>query len=141
MHWILKNLAADRKPRTTVIHMVVINHIVLLQKKSTFIANNKGVFLAFILLTSFWVNSCSSSRHVIPEQGLLVGIIYRIGNDPFTKFGLQTSEGTVYILHCSKEIESKLMTKQGKSLQVHYSGRNQSPEGFILRVVKIVSPP
>jgi hypothetical protein len=119
---------------------IAINHMVILQKLGTFIVNKRGVLLAFILLSSLGISSCSLSRHSIPEQGVLVGTVYRIGNEPFTKFGLQTPEGTVYILNCSKEIESELIAEQGKSLRVHYTSSNQSPEGHILRVVKIEFP-
>jgi hypothetical protein len=115
--------------------------MVILQKLGTFIIDNRGFLLAFILLSSFGLSSCSSSQHLIPEQGFLAGTVYRFGNEPFTKLGLQTSEGTVYILNCSKEIETELTTKHGKWLQVHYNGRIQSPEGLILRVVRIEVPP
>jgi hypothetical protein len=67
----------------------------------------------------------------------ITGVLYVTGNEPFTKLGLQTSDGTMYILKCTKEIESDLRTKQGKIVNVHYNGTEQIPEGQALKVVKI----
>jgi hypothetical protein len=67
----------------------------------------------------------------------ITGVLYVIGNEPFTKLGLQTSNGTMYILKCTKEVELDLRTKQGKIVNVYYDGREQIPEGQALRVIKI----
>jgi hypothetical protein len=67
----------------------------------------------------------------------VTGVLYVTGNEPFTKLGLQTPNGTMYILKCTKEIESDLRTKQGKIVTIHYDGREQIPEGQALKVVRI----
>jgi hypothetical protein len=67
----------------------------------------------------------------------VTGVLYAIGNDPFTKLGLQTQDGTMYVLKCTKEIESDLRTKQGKIVTIYYNGTEQIPEGKALKVVKI----
>ena len=67
----------------------------------------------------------------------VIGVLYVTGNEPFTKLGLQTPNGTMYILKCTKEIESDLRTKQGKIVNIHYHGTEQIPEGQALKVVRI----
>jgi hypothetical protein len=79
-----------------------------------------------------------ASLHLISTvNDTITGVLYVTGNEPFTKLGLQTPDGTRYILKCTKEIESDLRTKQGKIVNVHYDGREQIPEGQALKVVKI----
>lgn len=90
-----------------------------------------------LILAGFMLISCTASKQSIPETSILEGTVYAIGNDPFIKLGLQTSDGTMYILKCTKEIESDLRTKQGKIVTVHYDGMEQVPEGQALKVVKI----
>ena len=80
---------------------------------------------------------CSSSKQVIQESGVMNGKIYSIGNEPFTKLGIQTSDGTMYILKCTKELENLLSTKQGQFINVQYETVNSTPEGLILSVLKI----
>jgi hypothetical protein len=67
----------------------------------------------------------------------LTGVLYVTGNEPFTKLGLQTPDGTMHILKCTKEVESDLRAKQGKIVTIHYDGMEQTPEGQALKVVKI----
>jgi hypothetical protein len=67
----------------------------------------------------------------------VTGVLYVTGNEPFTKLGLQTSNGTMYILKCTKEVELDLRTKQGKIVNVQYDGMEQIPEGQSLKVVRI----
>jgi hypothetical protein len=67
----------------------------------------------------------------------ITGVLYLVGNEPFTKLGLQVPDGTMYILKCTKEVESDLRSKQGKIVNIHYNGMEQIPEGQVLRVVKI----
>jgi hypothetical protein len=83
------------------------------------------------------VPSTASLYFASTVNDTVTGVLFVIGNEPFTKLGLQTSDGTMYILKCTKEIESDLRTKQGKIVNVHYDGREQIPEGQALKVVKI----
>jgi hypothetical protein len=100
----------------------------------------KRYVLLLLILAEVFLTSCSASKQSIPEKGFIGGTIYSIGNDPFTKLGLQTEDGTMYILQCPREIESELHANQGKILKVQYDGIQQSPEGQTLRVVKIIKP-
>ena len=67
----------------------------------------------------------------------VTGVLYVTGNEPFTKLGLQTQDGTMHILKCTKEIESDLRTKQGKIVTIYYNGMEQIPEGQALKVVRV----
>ena len=89
------------------------------------------------VLTVFVFASCSTSRQLKSEGTMLEGTIFSIGNEPFTKLGFQTSDGTMYILKCSKEIELALNAKQGERVKVHYEKVEHSPEGLTLIVTKI----
>jgi hypothetical protein len=83
------------------------------------------------------VTSTASLDFASAVNDSVTGVLYVTGNEPFTKLGLQTSDGTMYILKCTKEIESDLRTKQGKIVNIHYNGTEQIPEGQALKVVKI----
>jgi hypothetical protein len=83
------------------------------------------------------IPSTASLNFASTVNDTITGVLYVTGNEPFTKLGLQTSDGTMYILKCTKEIESDLRTKQGKIVNVHYDGREQIPEGQALKVVKV----
>jgi hypothetical protein len=83
------------------------------------------------------IPSTASLNFASTVNDTITGVLYVTGNEPFTKLGLQTSDGTMYILKCTKEIESDLRTKQGKIVNIHYDGREQIPEGQALKVVKV----
>jgi hypothetical protein len=88
------------------------------------------------MLTAFALASCSTSQQLNSENGVLEGTMYSISNEPFTKLGIQTPDGTMYILKCTKEIEQSLNDNQGKKVKVHYENIEHSPEGLILNVTK-----
>jgi hypothetical protein len=91
-----------------------------------------------IAVLAFLSFHCSTAKPVIPETRVVYGKIYSIGNEPFTKLGIQTSDGTMYIVKCTKEIEALLSTKQGQFINVHYETIISTPEGLILSVLKII---
>jgi hypothetical protein len=88
-------------------------------------------------VTIFVFVSCSTSQQMNSENGLLEGIIYSVGNEPFTKLGIQASDGTMYILNCSKDTEHALNFRQGKKVKVLYEKIEHSPEGLTLIVKSI----
>jgi|WetSurMetagenome_2_1015567.scaffolds.fasta_scaffold343610_2 hypothetical protein len=92
------------------------------------------------MLLAFALASCSPSHQGLSEKGEVEGTIYSIGNDPFTKLGLEIPGGTVYILKCTHEMEKELNTKQGTKVKVHYESRDETPEGVTLTVMKIEYP-
>jgi hypothetical protein len=83
------------------------------------------------------IPSTASLNFASTVNDTVAGVIYVTGNEPFTKLGLLTLDGTMYILKCTKEMESDLRTKQGNIVNVHYDGREQIPGGQALKVVKI----
>jgi uncharacterized protein YcfL len=97
----------------------------------------KHLKIVRVLLTAFLFVSCTPSQRLKSENGLVEGTIYSIRNEPFTQLGLQTSDGTMYILKCTKEVEQFLNTKQGKKVNVHYEKTVPSPEGRMLVVTNI----
>jgi uncharacterized protein YcfL len=93
--------------------------------------------IAWVMLTVFVLASCSTSQQINSEKSIMEGIIYSIGNEPFTKLGIQTSDSTMYILKCTKELNKVLNAKQGKKVKVHYEKIEHSPEGLTIIVSKI----
>jgi len=85
----------------------------------------------------FALASCSTSQQLNSEKGIVEGIIYSVGNEPFTKLGIQALDGTMYVLKYTKEIEQVLNTKQGKKVKLHYEKAMPSPEGLTLIVTSI----
>jgi hypothetical protein len=96
--------------------------------------------IIWAMLTAFALASCSQSRPLNSENGALEGTIYTIGNEPFSNLGLKTKDGTMYTLHCTKEIEKDLYASQGKILKVYFGSKDQTQEGFTLNVIKIEYP-
>jgi major membrane immunogen (membrane-anchored lipoprotein) len=97
--------------------------------------------IVWAMLAAFMLASCSTSHQSNSEQGSMEGTIYSIGNDPFSKLGLESVDGNMYILKCSKELEKELYTKQGKILKVYYESRDGTPEGRTLKIVKFEYSP
>ena len=91
----------------------------------------------FIAVLAFLSFQCSSTKQIIPENGVMNGKIYSIRSEPFTKLGIQTSDGSMYLLKCTKELEALLSTKQGQFINVQYDTVISTPEGLILSVLKI----
>jgi hypothetical protein len=97
----------------------------------------KYYWVIFIILIGIAFISCSTAGSSIPDKGTLEGRIFSIGPEPFTKLGLQTENGEIFILKSTKEIESELSTKQGKILKIEYNGTEQTPDGQIIKVVRV----
>jgi len=92
-------------------------------------------FVVLIIFLGLFCGSCSTFQSSLPTEGVLEGTIFAIGNDPFTKLGLQTANERMYVLRCSREIEKELNTKQGQKMRVHYDALENTPEGIVLRVI------
>jgi hypothetical protein len=93
--------------------------------------------IVYAMLTVFMLASCSPSQQLNSEKGIMEGTIYSLGNEPFTKLGIQTLDGTMYILKCTKEIEQALNGKQGKRVKAHYEKIEHLPEGLTLSITNI----
>ena len=54
-------------------------------------------------------------------RGVIHGKVYITGNEPFSQLAIEDTEGTVYLISCSKKTESELQNLQGQFLRLHYS--------------------
>jgi hypothetical protein len=88
----------------------------------------------FILLLGLLLGSCSSTRHSLPDTGMLDGVIFSIGNDPFTKLGIQVENKSMIILRCSKEVEKELRSHQGQQVRILYDAIEDTPDGISVLV-------
>jgi hypothetical protein len=80
--------------------------------------------------------SCSSSDFTADSSGVITGKVFRVGNEPFTKLGLQVENAKMYILSCDKETESLLTKNQGQDFSITFKGTEKSIEGITLKVTK-----
>jgi len=63
-----------------------------------------------------FLTCCPCSRQDSLE--IIEGRIYLTGNDPFIRVAVEADDGCAYILDCSEELKSKLMTMQNQTVQV-----------------------
>lgn len=67
-----------------------------------------------------FLTACTGSR-IETSGGVLQCKIYVTGNEPFTRLACEDAEGVVYLLSCSKELQEKLLKKQGQLVNLHCS--------------------
>jgi hypothetical protein len=91
-----------------------------------------GFCCVIVLLTG-----CASSSGSTGESGTVVGRAHVVGNEPFTRVGILTDSGTMYLLDCSKDVESVLRANQGRFFRVHFQGIVRAPEGLTLHVQSV----
>lgn len=89
----------------------------------------KILILFLILLTAL---GCAGKKETV--KGTVRGTIYVIGNEPFTSLAIQDSSGQMYRISASKEIEDKLLARQGKMVELEYSGIDTTYEGVTLSI-------
>lgn len=68
------------------------------------------------------------------SSGKIVGTVYVAGNEPFTWVALEASDGTVYRLEATNELEQRLRTMQWKKIEVEFSKEIESLAGKALMV-------
>lgn len=71
-----------------------------------------------IALLALAVASCCPARQAQEDPGGLTGTVVIIGNEPFTAPALQTADGAIHQLSCSKELERTLRSVQGKRVRL-----------------------
>jgi len=83
--------------------------------------------------------SCAGEKEAI--KGTVKGTIYVIGNEPFTSLAVE-SEGKMYRISASKEIQSTLLKLQGKVIEVGYTRIDSVLGGITLTVTSFrqISP-
>ncbi len=76
----------------------------------------------------------ASAATVAPDT--LVGTIWVIGNEPFTRLALKTADDTMVVLLCPPAVEANLRSHQGQTARVFYAGEDRVPEGRAVRVTE-----
>lgn len=66
----------------------------------------------------------------------LVGQVFVIGNEPFTKLALKLEDGQTCVLAGTKEIEALLLQHQGQTVQILTTGSEETSEGKVWRIVQ-----
>lgn len=89
-----------------------------------------------IAMLALVMMSCCSVRQAQDESGTLIGVVVIIGNEPFTAPALQTTDGTVHRLNCSKEFERTLRSVQGK--RVRLSGTPAAGPAHEMHVTEVL---
>lgn len=74
----------------------------------------KIFFIVIILLFITTLISCSSSKQILVKE--ISGRIYSLGNEPFTNFGIEDSNGTAYIIMKDSPVYTQLNKLQGKTV-------------------------
>jgi hypothetical protein len=90
------------------------------------------VFIFTILPALLLGNGCSSHRETI--RGTIQGTVFVVGNEPFTTLAVEVSQGRVYRIATSADIQQRLLALQGKKVEVQYSRVDSTAEGITLHV-------
>lgn len=86
--------------------------------------------------------SCCPARQAQVDPGGLTGTVVIIGNEPFTVPALQTADGAIHRLSCSKELERTLRSVQGKRVRLAGSrGEATMQEMHVTEVVVLTDEP
>lgn len=93
-----------------------------------------GVLCLSVTLASLFCYGCASTHQGggVPRE--LVGTLVRVGAEPFTRLGLQVSEGRIYILQGEREILALLGEHQGRRAKVQVRGTEFASEGVVLLI-------
>ncbi len=99
-----------------------------------------GVLYCLALMLGF--NACGHSRD--SESGItpgtMRGVVYVVGNEPFTYLALQDSAGAMHRIHGAKELEDVLYQRQGKTVVITVVGTEQQGEGPVINFNGITFP-
>lgn len=89
-----------------------------------------------IVMLAVMVVSCCPARQAQEDPGALIGTVVIIGNEPFTVPALQTADGAIHRLSCSKEMERTLRSVQGK--RVRLAGSKGDTSAQEMRITDVV---
>ena len=96
----------------------------------------QAVIAQFMIVAALLASAyaCGPSRESAPAQtaGTMRGVVYVVGNEPFTSLALQDSSGTMHRLRGPKKLEDVLYQRQGKVAVVTVVNTEQHPEGPIV---------
>jgi len=88
-----------------------------------------------LILNGFFILSCSSTQQSIPQKQTITGKIRVIGNAPFAKLAIENEEGQIFVLDCTKEMETTLLQHQGQFVKIQADSAKKTLEGTIVKVV------
>jgi len=98
----------------------------------------KTVLPAFLVLVTALIVSCAAHpQQTEASKNVLSGTVSVIGNDPFTRVALATSDSTMVVLQCSNSDDKQLRENQGKTARVTYDGAVTTSLGREVHVVKV----
>ena len=103
--------------------------------RSLVCSSHDVVLIVLILLVS-GAGCTRTSELSGNEARTIVGKVYVMGNEPFTRLAVEMENKQVYVLHCSKEIETMLLSKQGQLVRVHIKSMMNIPEGKAVEVTE-----
>lgn len=93
--------------------------------------------IILLLIVTFYSSGCSCNCG--KDGNTVKGYITVVGNEPFTKLAVETDEGKVFLLQCSKELESVLYKDQGNYYYITY-GDSRNENGSTVIIVEKVIP-
>lgn len=98
----------------------------------------QNIFIVLVLFSAMGVliSGCSGSKGTISENETMTGTIKVVGNEPFTRLALQTSEGKTYILECQKEARALLLQHQGYQVTIEYNNVRHTFDGTTVHVTQ-----
>jgi hypothetical protein len=93
----------------------------------------------FVLLLSIYLfQSTGCSCNCGKEGNSVKGYITVVGNEPFTKLAVKTDDGKIYLLQCSKELETALSKDQGSFYYITYGDSRKELDSTIIIVEKVI---
>ncbi len=93
-----------------------------------------------IMLVGFEACGHSRESEAPGVQGTLRGVVYVVGNEPFTYLALQDSAGEMHRIHGTKNLEDALYQRQGKEVVITVVRTEQLREGPVIEFSGISFP-
>ena len=94
--------------------------------------------LIILIVAVFSLLEAGCSCNCGKQENSIKGYITVVGNEPFTKLALRTENDKVFLLNCSKELESLLLKDQGNFYYITYNNIKEQEGTTIISVEKVV---
>ena len=73
----------------------------------------------FLLIVLLFIGCCSCGSN---GENIVKGKITVIGNEPFARLAIRVENNKAYLLECEKELQDKLINRQGNYYAIQFSG-------------------
>lgn len=93
-----------------------------------------------LLLAFLLVAGCGPSRETFDPPRTLKGQIMMVGNEPFTNLAVAVGQDKVYLIHCSENTKTLLLSNQGKIATLVYNEIRKTNRGEELEVLSVTIP-